>query len=54
MKEISRLLKPNDVLLLNGTVAQKNQIFSLLGHIPEAIAHNHPQVAMMIIHFPQS
>jgi hypothetical protein len=39
--------------LLNGTVAQKSQIFSLLGHIPEAIAHHHPKVAMMILYFPQ-
>ncbi|MEA5579330.1 cation:proton antiporter [Anabaena sp. UHCC 0451] len=54
VKEVSRLLKPNDLLLLNGSVAQKGQIFSLLGHVPEAIAHNHPKVAMMIAYFPQS
>lgn len=53
VREVSRLLKPNDLLLLNGTVAQKSQIFSLLGHIPEAIAHHHPKVAMMILYFPQ-
>ncbi|TAF04231.1 MAG: cation:proton antiporter [Nostocales cyanobacterium] len=53
VREVSRLLKPNDLLLLNGSVAQKGQIFSLLGHVPEAIAHNHPKVAMMIAYFPQ-
>jgi nucleotide-binding universal stress UspA family protein len=53
VREVSRLLKPNDLLLLNGSVAQKGQIFSLLGHVAEAIAHNHPKVAMMIAYFPQ-
>ncbi|MFM2061707.1 MAG: hypothetical protein RLZZ507_1377 [Cyanobacteriota bacterium] len=53
VREVSRLLKPNNLLLLNGSVAQKGQIFSLLGHVHEAIAHNHPQVAMMIVYFPQ-
>ncbi|MBD2294163.1 cation:proton antiporter [Anabaena sphaerica FACHB-251] len=53
VKEVSRLLKTNDLLLLNGSVAQKGQIFSLLGHVPEAIAHNHPKVAMMIVYLPQ-
>jgi Kef-type K+ transport system membrane component KefB/nucleotide-binding universal stress UspA family protein len=53
VREVSRLLKPNDLLLLNGYVAQKGQIFSVLDHVPEAIAHNHPRVAMMIAYFPQ-
>jgi Kef-type K+ transport system membrane component KefB/nucleotide-binding universal stress UspA family protein len=53
VKEVSRLLQPNDLLLLNGSVVQKGQMFSLLGHVPEAIAHNHPEVAMMILYFPQ-
>lgn len=53
VRQVSRLLKPNDLLLLNGTVEQKNQLFSLLGHAPEAIARSHPQVAMIIAYFPQ-
>ncbi|MTJ10279.1 cation:proton antiporter [Anabaena sp. UHCC 0204] len=51
--EVSRLLNTNDLLLLNGSVAQKTQIFSLLGHVPEAIARNHPQLAMIIAYLPQ-
>ncbi|NES99668.1 MAG: universal stress protein [Sphaerospermopsis sp. SIO1G2] len=51
VKEVSRLLQANDLLLLNGSVVQKGQIFSLLDHVPEAIAHNHPEVAMMILYF---
>ncbi|TAE57324.1 MAG: cation:proton antiporter [Nostocales cyanobacterium] len=53
VKEVSRLLQNNDLLLLNGSVVQKGQMFSLLGHVPEAIAHHHPQVAMMILYFPR-
>ncbi|TVP55417.1 MAG: cation:proton antiporter [Nodularia sp. (in: Bacteria)] len=53
VRQVSRLLKTNDLLLLNGTVEQKTQLFSLLGHAPEAIARNHPQVAMIIAYFPQ-
>ncbi|MDB9371818.1 cation:proton antiporter [Nodularia sphaerocarpa] len=52
VRQVSRLLKNNDLLLLNGTVEHKNQLFSLLGHAPEAIARNHPQVAMIIAYFP--
>ncbi|WP_414529873.1 cation:proton antiporter [Nodularia chucula] len=53
VRQVSRLLKTNDLLVLNGTVEQKNQLFSLLGHAPEAIARSHPQVAMIIAYFPQ-
>lgn len=52
VRQVSRLLKTNDLLVLNGTVEQKNQLFSLLGHAPEAIARSHPQVAMIIAYFP--
>ena len=53
VRQVSRLLKTNDLLVLNGTVEQKTQLFSLLGHAPEAIARIHPQVAMIIAYFPQ-
>lgn len=53
VRQVSRLLKPNDLLVLNGTVEQKTQLFSLLGHAPEAIARSHPEVAMIIAYFPQ-
>ncbi|MEA5583584.1 cation:proton antiporter [Nodularia harveyana UHCC-0300] len=53
VRQVSRLLKSNDLLVLNGTVEQKNQLFSLLGNAPEAIARNHPEVAMIIAYFPQ-
>jgi hypothetical protein len=51
--EVSRLLKPNDLLVLNGSASQKGQIFSLLGHVPEAIAHIHPKLAIIIAYLPQ-
>ena len=51
--EVSRLLKPNDLLVLNGSVSQKGQIFSLLGHVPEVIAHIHPKLAIIIAYLPQ-
>ncbi|KZL48370.1 cation:proton antiporter [Nodularia spumigena CS-588/02] len=53
VRQVSRLLKSNDLLVLNGTVEQKTQLFSLLGHAPEAIARSHPEVAMIIAYFPQ-
>ncbi|MEA5516046.1 cation:proton antiporter [Nodularia sp. UHCC 0506] len=53
VRQVSRLLKTNDLLVLNGTVEQKTQLFSLLGHAPEAIARSHPEVAMIIAYFPQ-
>ncbi|MBH8553421.1 cation:proton antiporter [Nostocaceae cyanobacterium CENA357] len=53
VRQVSRLLKPNDILLLNGTVEHKHQLFSLLGHAPEAIARSHPEVAMIIAYFPK-
>jgi Kef-type K+ transport system membrane component KefB/nucleotide-binding universal stress UspA family protein len=53
VRQVSRVLKTNDLLVLNGTVEQKNQLFSLLGHAPEVIARNQPQVAMIIAYFPQ-
>jgi len=52
VRQVSRLLKPNDLLVLNGSVAQKTQLFSHIGKVPEAIAHSHPQVAMIIAYFP--
>ncbi|MEA5620556.1 cation:proton antiporter [Cronbergia sp. UHCC 0137] len=52
VKQVSRLLKTNDLLLLNGSVEYTTQIFSLLGHDPEAIARNHPNLAMIIAYFP--
>jgi nucleotide-binding universal stress UspA family protein len=52
VKQVSLLLKENDLLLLNGAVEHKHQIFSLLGNVPEAIARTHPKVAMMIAYFP--
>lgn len=53
VRQVSRLLKTNDLLLLNGTVEHKTQLFSLLGHAPEAIARIHTEVAMIIAYFPQ-
>ena len=53
VQQVSRLLKPNDLLVLNGSVEQKNQLVSLFGRIPEAIARNHPEVAMIIAYFPK-
>lgn len=53
VRQVSRLLKTNDLLVLNGTVEQKSQLFSLLGYAPEVIARNQPQVAMIIAYFPQ-
>lgn len=53
VRQVSRLLKTNDLLVLNDTVEQKTQLSSLLGHAPEAIARTHPQVAMIIAYFPQ-
>ncbi|WP_414543321.1 cation:proton antiporter [Nostoc sp. CCY0012] len=53
VRQVSRLLTTNDLLVLNGTVEQKTQLFSLLGHAPEAIARSHPEVAMIIAYFPQ-
>jgi Kef-type K+ transport system membrane component KefB/nucleotide-binding universal stress UspA family protein len=52
VRQVSRLLKSNDLLVLNGSVDHKHQLFSLLGQAPEAIARNHPEVAMIIAHFP--
>ncbi|MBD6615976.1 cation:proton antiporter [Komarekiella sp. 'clone 1'] len=51
VQQVSRLLKTNDLLVLNGSVEQK-QLLSVLGRIPEAIAHNHPEVAMIVAYFP--
>ncbi|ABA23152.1 transporter, CPA2 family [Trichormus variabilis ATCC 29413] len=53
VRQVSRLLKTNDLLLLNGTVENKTQLFALFGNAPEAIARNHPKVAMIIAYFPQ-
>ncbi|MBD2663372.1 hypothetical protein B6N60_03253 [Richelia sinica FACHB-800] len=52
VRQVSQLLKPNDLLLFNGAVEHKNQIFSLLGSVPSAIARNHPQVGMIVAYFP--
>lgn len=52
VRQVSRLLKTNDLLVLNGSVEHKHQLFSLLGQAPEAIARNHPEVAIIIAHFP--
>lgn len=52
VQQVSRLLKTNDLLVLNGSVEQKTQLLSVLGRIPEAIAHTHPNVAMIIAYFP--
>jgi Kef-type K+ transport system membrane component KefB/nucleotide-binding universal stress UspA family protein len=52
VRQVSRLLKPNDLLVLNGSVAHKTQLFSHIGKVPEAIAHSHPQVGMIIAYFP--
>ncbi|QLE58893.1 cation:proton antiporter [Nostoc sp. TCL26-01] len=52
VRQVSRLLKTNDLLLLNGSVEHKTQLFSLFGKAPEAIARNHPKVAMIIAYFP--
>lgn len=53
VRQVSRLLKSNDLLLLNGTVEHKAQFMALFGKAPEAIAHNHPEIAMIIAYFPQ-
>jgi len=53
VQQVSRLLKTNDLLVLNGSVEQKTQLVSLFGRIPEAIARNHPEVAMIIAYFPK-
>ncbi|MEA5563835.1 cation:proton antiporter [Anabaena sp. UHCC 0399] len=53
VRQVSRLLKSNDLLLLNGTVEHKNQLLAMFGNAPEAIAHNHPEIAMIIANFPQ-
>ncbi|MCG6136063.1 MAG: cation:proton antiporter [Nostoc sp. LLA-1] len=53
VRQVSRLLTTNDLLILNGTVEQKTQLFSLLGHAPEAIARSHLEVSMIIAYFPQ-
>ncbi|MDH6063187.1 cation:proton antiporter [Chrysosporum ovalisporum FSS-62] len=52
VRQVSRLLNTNDLLLLNGSVEQKSQLFSLLGHAPEAIARSHPEVGIIIAYFP--
>ncbi|MBD2388616.1 cation:proton antiporter domain-containing protein [Cylindrospermum sp. FACHB-282] len=52
VRQVSQLLKTNDLLLLNGAVEQKNQIFSLLGDVPEAIARTQSQVGMIIAYVP--
>ncbi|AFY46304.1 Kef-type K+ transport system, membrane component [Nostoc sp. PCC 7524] len=53
VRQVSRLLKSNDLLLLNGAVEHQGQLFSLFGNAPEAIARNHPEIAMIIAYFPQ-
>ncbi|UKP00567.1 cation:proton antiporter domain-containing protein [Nostoc sp. UHCC 0870] len=53
VRQVSRLLKSNDLLLLNGAVEHKNQLLVLFGKAPEAIARNHPEIAMIIGYFPQ-
>ncbi|MBW4453528.1 MAG: hypothetical protein KME55_12950 [Nostoc indistinguendum CM1-VF10] len=53
VQQVSRLLTTNDLVVLNGSVEQKTQLASLLGGIPEAIARNHPEVAMIIAYFPK-
>jgi Kef-type K+ transport system membrane component KefB/nucleotide-binding universal stress UspA family protein len=52
VRQVSRLLKTDDLLLLNGSVEHKHQLFSLLGQVPEAIARNHPKLAMIVAYFP--
>lgn len=52
VRQVSRLLKTNDLLLLNGGVKHKAQLLALFGKAPEAIAHNHPEIAMIIAYFP--
>ncbi|AUT03354.1 cation:proton antiporter [Nostoc sp. CENA543] len=52
VRQVSRLLKTNDLLLLNGGVEHKTQLMALFGKAPEAIAHNHPEIAMIIAYFP--
>jgi hypothetical protein len=39
--------------LLNGGVKHKAQLMALFGKAPEAIAHNHPEIAMIIACFPR-
>lgn len=53
VRQVSRLLTTNDLLLLNGTVEHKTQLLSLFDNAPDAIARNHPKVAMIIAYFPQ-
>lgn len=53
VRQVSRLLKSNDLLLLNGAVEHQAQLLALFGNAPEAIARNHPEIAMIIAYFPQ-
>jgi Kef-type K+ transport system membrane component KefB/nucleotide-binding universal stress UspA family protein len=53
VRQVSRLLKSNDLLLLYGNIDHKTQLLSLLGDAPEAIARSHPQIAMIVAYFPQ-
>lgn len=53
VRQVSRLLKTNDLLLLNGGVKAKAPLRTYFGKAPEAIAHNHPEIAMIIAYFHQ-
>ncbi|MBW4642802.1 MAG: cation:proton antiporter [Goleter apudmare HA4340-LM2] len=52
VRQVSRLLKSNDLLLLYGNFDHKTQLLSLLGDAPEAIARSHPKIAMIVAYFP--
>ncbi|MBV5259596.1 cation:proton antiporter [Synechococcus moorigangaii CMS01] len=50
---VSKVLMPNDLLILAGAVAQKNQLFSLIDRSPETIVRSHPTVGIIIAYFPK-
>jgi hypothetical protein len=49
--QVSRGLKPGDLLLLTASTRRIGQ--PILGKAPEAIARRHPDVSMIVIHFPR-
>lgn len=53
VSKVSRMLKTDDLLLLTAGTHQYN-VFGMPGRLvePEAIARTHPEVSMIVVHFP--
>jgi hypothetical protein len=50
--QVSKLLQPDDLLMMTAGTQPERFGTSALGVEPEAIARQHPEVSMIIVHFP--